>query len=91
MAQSTKEKAVFLPLRLTEPYMVAKVLALVYSDEGTVAAAMGPEGSPLLQYAHGMQKKMLFTVLELLDHCEDERELTVVKQGLRAWCDKSYA
>ncbi|OGZ02245.1 MAG: hypothetical protein A3G64_02905 [Candidatus Liptonbacteria bacterium RIFCSPLOWO2_12_FULL_60_15] len=89
MALSTKEKAVFLPLRLTAPHTVAKVLALVYSDEGTVAAAMGPEGSPLLQYAHGMQKKMLFTVLELLNRCEGERDLNALKEGLRAWVTRS--
>ena len=89
MALSTKEKAVFLPLRLTAPHTVAKVLALVYSDEGTVAAAMGPEGSPLLQYAHGMQKKMLFTVLELLNRCEGERDLNALKERLRAWVTRS--
>lgn len=84
-------KVVSLPLRLTEPHTVAKVLALVYLDEGTVATAMGPEGSPLLQYAHGMQQKMLGTVAGILEQCEDMREVERVVAGIKAWHDKSYA
>ncbi|MBI2036938.1 MAG: hypothetical protein HYT14_01085 [Candidatus Liptonbacteria bacterium] len=89
MAQNTNDKAFILLLRLAEPHIVTKALELVYTDEGSRATAMGPEGSPTLLFAWQMQKKMLGTVLELLDHCKDERELTVVKQGLRAWVVRS--
>lgn len=82
-------RPVALPLRLAAPHIAAKVMELVYTDESQVAVEMGPEGSPMLLFAYNMQKKMLGTALELLDHCQDERELTVVKRGLKAWCQKS--
>ena len=89
MAQDTNDKAVILLLRFAEPHIVTKTLELVYTDEGSRATAMGPEGSPMLLFAWQMQKKMLGTVLELLNRCEGERDLNALKEGLRAWVTRS--
>lgn len=87
MEQDKKEKATCLLLNLNAPHIITKLFELVYADEAQLAIQMGPDGSAMLLFAYNMQKKMLSTVLEVLDHCNDQRDIENVKEGLEHWCE----